>query len=117
MEPFRAFVDLALYRWLQQQTGTMEDDSDFKEWIRYFMASLQLCRIKLPEDKHSYKLMDAVDKSITTVATCFEDRFFEAQSLERLWVPRLEHHYWMQDVGEPIDDDLLETDESDTLAS
>lgn len=105
MEPFRSFVDLLFYEWKQAQE--LEDEEErFKDWVRFLMNSLRECRIKHPEDKHSYKLMDAVDCLVRTVATCFESRHFQNRNLDSLWLPRLEDHYWFKpEAGEPNDED------------
>ncbi len=105
MEPFRSFVDLLFYEWMQEQD--LEDEEEqFKDWVRFLMNSLRECRIKHPEDKHSYKLMDAVDCMVRGVASCFETKRFQSQSLDALWLPRLEAHYWLKaEAGEPDDED------------
>jgi CRISPR-associated protein Cas1 len=113
MEPFRSFIDLFLARWMHSLENVPNDD-DFRDWTRYLMNGLQCCRIKIPEDKHSRKLVDAVDKSVASVASCFESRNFEARCIEKLWLPKLEHHYWWNDaVGEPDEG----TDEEETAVS
>jgi CRISPR-associated protein Cas1 len=105
MEPFRSFVDLLFYEWMQEPKPEDEEEQ-FKDWVRYLMNSLRECRIKHPEDKHSYKLMDAVDSLVRSVATCFESNHFQSGNTDRLWLPRLEEHYWLKaENGEPDDED------------
>lgn len=109
MEPFRSFVDLLFYEWIHEQT--LEDEEEqFKDWIRFLMNSLRECRLKHSEDKHSYKLMDAIDCLVRSVATCFESKHFQNQNLDVLWLPRLEEHYWLKsEAGEPDDEDKENT--------
>jgi CRISPR-associated protein Cas1 len=105
MEPFRSFIDLLFYEWMQENPSDEEDEAQFKSWIYFLMNSLRECRIKHSEDKHSYKLMDAVDCFVRSIATCFETRHFKNRELEPLWLPRLEEHYWLKaEAGEPGDD-------------
>lgn len=97
MEPYRPFVDYALYEWLQTLQGEEPEEQDFKEWIRFLMKSLRLCRVKMLELKRSFKIMDAVDKSIARIATCFETQYYKSGNLEKLWLPNLEHRYRLND--------------------
>lgn len=105
VEPFRSFVDLLFYEWTQQQIPG-DEDAQFKDWVRFLMNSLRECRIKHSEDKHSYKLMDAVDRLVRSVASSFESRYFQSQNMEKLWLPQLEKHYWLKaEAGESEDED------------
>lgn len=114
VEPFRAFIDLFLAKWVHEQEGPYSDD-DFSDWIRYLMNALLHCRIKIPEDKHSFKLMDAIDRHVRSVATCFDGKFFPEADFSPLWLPRLEHHYWhYPSIGELLEGDV---DNEDTAVS
>jgi CRISPR-associated protein Cas1 len=105
VEPFRAFVDLFLAKWVHdRELERSYTDQDFSDWIRYLMSALRHCRIKIPEDKHSYKLMDAVDRHVRSVAACFENAHFLKPNFTFLWLPKLAHHYWHNPLlGEPED--------------
>lgn len=104
MEPFRSFVELALIEWMDEQQSEASTDEDFKNWVRFLMESLHRIRIKPHEEKHSRKLMDAIDKCVASVASCFESADFEHPSVEKLWVPNIAHHYWLK-TGESVTDD------------
>lgn len=104
MEPFRPFVDMFLAYWMEECVSE-PSESDFQSWIRYLMDSLRCCRIKLPENRHSHKLMDAIDHFVRSFATCFEDKYFEKQDVTKLWLPRLEHYYWHRQATEEAEDE------------
>lgn len=98
MEPFRSFIDLLFYEWTHQRNQDVKESNEsllFQEWIRFLMAHLRECRIKHPEDKHSYKLMDAVDRLVRSVATALI-QVQQEDATEQLWIPRLSCHYWLK---------------------
>lgn len=96
MEPLRGFVDLLLARWRKEYAGTGDSDNDFQNWIRFLMDGLRCCRIADAEKAYSYKLMDAVDTMVRSVAACFEEPGFSLRSFDKLWLPDVRHHYWHQ---------------------
>ncbi|MEB3286027.1 MAG: type II CRISPR-associated endonuclease Cas1 [Vampirovibrionales bacterium] len=101
MEPFRPFVDLFLAKWMTQVCAQPLDADDvraFTEWVHYLMEALRQCRIKLPEKKYSYKLMDAIDQHVRSVASCFENKEQDPQPSKKLWLPELAHCYWYLDI-------------------
>ncbi len=113
MEPFRAFIDLFLAKWCASRKVVPNTDDDFRDWVQYLMQALRHCRVKHPEDKHSHKLMDAVDIQVRSVATCFENRFFNIKDTSSLWLPKLIHHYW-QELSVDISD--IEEDDETNIA-
>lgn len=108
MESFRSFVDLLFYEWTQQRCSCLEDNNDetlqFQDWVRFLMVSLRECRIKHDEDKHSYKLMDAIDHLVRSLATTLMQGDKEGIS-EQLWLPRLNCHYWLKSPQEDDGDE------------
>lgn len=113
VEPFRSFVDLFLARWISQ--NSQRTDDDFENWVRYFMSALRDCRIKIPANKHSYKLLDSIDAHVRSVATCFENQYFESENLEKLWLPELKYHYWHDPKN--IESDLDEEEDEAAFSS
>jgi len=103
MEPYRPFIDLILAEWIMDMKWDYDGEEDWRLWVQFLMNSLRQCRIKHPEDKHSHKLLDAIDKTVRGLATCYEDEAFYKQDNSKLWLPRLEAHYWLREGG--IDDD------------
>ncbi len=114
MEPFRSFIDLIFYEWTQQApviARQADEDASFLTWIQFLMNSLRECRLKHPEDRHSYKLMDAVDRLVRSVATALSET--GEPSMKALWLPRLQMHYWWKSSGEEDDD----TDEENAISA
>jgi CRISPR-associated endonuclease Cas1 subtype II len=107
LEPFRSFVELILAKWSAE---TQFLDSDFTEWVRFLMESLRTCRIKMPQDKHSRKLMDAIDHYVRCFSACYEDKHFTNDDITPLWLPDLKYHYWLMDdqADEPDDEEVTQ---------
>jgi CRISPR-associated protein Cas1 len=106
MEPFRSFIDLLFSEWTQQKALNIElsgEEAQFQAWICFLMNSFRECRIKHLEDKHSYKLMDAVDRLVRSVATVLSQA--EDADPALLWLPRLSSHYWLTSTDEVTEDD------------
>lgn len=86
MEPFRAFIDLILFKFSRENTYEFEEE-DFKSWIKYLSENLRICRLKYKEQ--SYKLMDFVDVYIESLANCYEK-----MNVENLYLPQITDSYF-----------------------
>jgi CRISP-associated protein Cas1 len=95
MEPLRAFVEMFLAQFFQQfEEPTQinwEEDAIFNEWIVYLMKGFRECRIRDQQRKHTYKLMDAIEQYISSVASAFE-----ALDTQKVWLPSIKQHYWQR---------------------
>ncbi len=69
MEPFRAFIDLILFKFANDKPYEFEEE-DFKSWTKYLSENLRICRLK--HKKQSYKLMDIIDIYIESLVNCYE---------------------------------------------
>lgn len=76
MEPFRPIVDLMLAEFM------IGDDVSFRLWARKVGAELRERRIQ--HERHSMKLMDAIDASASSMA-----RSYAENSAKSFWVPTL----------------------------
>ncbi len=76
MEPMRAFIEKALYDFMQDEENTMQ------LWQRFCAQSWQ--NIEVRHKKYSLKLIDAVDLYIESVVRCFAQN-----NIQSLWVPKL----------------------------
>jgi CRISPR-associated protein Cas1 len=76
MEPYRPFVDAMLAEFM---SGSQISD---EKWARYIAAQLREQRVH--HERFSLKLMDALDKSASTLARCYANGCAES-----LWVPVL----------------------------
>ena len=76
MEPIRAFIEKALYDFMQSPENTMQ------EWQRFCAQSWQGIEVQYKEC--SLKLIDAVDFYVASVARCFAQK-----SMQCLWIPSL----------------------------
>ena len=74
MEPYRPFVDCLLAEFMTSADITEE------KWARFIGGKLRDHRVH--HDRFSLKLMDALDKSASTLARCYSDL-----SADPLWVP------------------------------
>lgn len=74
MEPYRPFVDCLLAEFMVSEEITEE------KWARFVGGKLRDHRVH--HERFSLKLMDALDKSASTLARCYAD-----MSAEPLWVP------------------------------
>lgn len=92
LEPFRAFVEHLLWLFVQDnpqpEDQLAENRVYFQQWITFMMTHLRTLRIKRPQDKHSYKLMDSVDRCVRSVAACYEQG-----AAGVLWLPDLRYAY------------------------
>jgi CRISPR-associated endonuclease Cas1 len=115
MEPMRSFVDWLFYQWSHQQDKTVDEkETDeeelFKTWIHFLMNGLREYRVKHKEDKHSYKLMDVVDKLVRSIATCFEKQDSSGSVLDDLlWLPSLACCYRFKELDEAVEEDSENT--------
>ncbi len=78
MEPLRAFIDKALYDFLQEEEGA----DNMKAWSKFCARSWQ--KIKVEHKEFSLRLIDAIDYYISSVA-----RAFAHKDRGLLWVPRI----------------------------
>ena len=102
-EPFRGFVEYLLAEFILNQLGdidNLDDETRFKEWIMFLTQSLRDLRVKIEAEKHSFKLMDAVDKYVNSVARCFEHL-----TVDKLWLPSLQNAYWFNTNSNELDSD------------
>jgi len=76
MEPYRPVVDMILAEFLAG-----EEISE-QAWCRRIGTDLRDRRVR--HSRYSLKLMDAVDKSASSLARCYSH-----SSVEPLWIPRL----------------------------
>ncbi len=97
MEPFRPFVDYILYYWTKVSLEYEKTDEkrQWNSWVVFLMNSLRNCRIKKLEEKHSHKLVDAIDISITSIANTFSRYSLDEASVSKLWLPDFHDHYWV----------------------
>jgi CRISP-associated protein Cas1 len=76
MEPYRLFVDQML-----AEFATFADTSE-DAWCRYVGGQLHARRVS--HQRYTLKLVDAIDKTASTLAQCYT-----AKSASLLWIPRL----------------------------
>ena len=78
IEPFRAFVDYALYKY-----NLTTNTPNLREWSRFFGKYLKDMRVK--KGCASLKLIDATDTLCESLANAYRQK-----KAELLWVPKLE---------------------------
>ena len=78
IEPFRAFVDYALYKY-----NLTTNTPNLREWSRFFGKYLKDMRVK--KGCTSLKLIDATDTLCESLANAYRQK-----KAELLWVPKLE---------------------------
>ncbi len=76
MEPFRPFVDNMLAAFMKKPEISLE------AWARHVGAELRDQRVH--HDRYSLKLLDAIDKSASSLANCYRDL-----TAAPLWIPAL----------------------------
>lgn len=77
MEPFRAFVDFALYKYMLANT-----EANMRSWYVYFGRFLSAMRVR--KGVNSVKLLDAPDILCRSLANVYRNK-----KADDLWVPRL----------------------------
>lgn len=86
MEPLRGFVDYILYKFFMENFEDFKSEN-FDAWIKFLGKSLKNFRINY-QDK-SYKLMDAVDIYINSIAQAYVN-----MDENKVWIPALDTIYF-----------------------
>lgn len=81
MEPYRAIVDMLLYRFLLQKSF-----ADMNGWTRYIGS--QLREFRIARKGASLKLMDSLDVLASSLANCYKEK-----SAKGLWLPYINPDY------------------------
>lgn len=80
IEPLRSFVDYQLYTYLTSRNG---EKPELKEWALFSQGCWD--NIEVIRDKSRFKLIDAVDMYVNSLANCFQTK-----DVESVWLPELQ---------------------------
>lgn len=95
MEPYRPFVDYILFYWTKVSLDydKSDDDIQWKSWVGFLMNSLRNCRLKKNHEKHSRKLIDTIDISVSSISNIFKENNPDRLK-DQIWLPVFNCHYW-----------------------
>ena len=86
MEPLRPFCDVMVYAFLREYTNQdLEEDELFKKFVEFSHYMLNDITV-LTKQEEKYKLVDAVDLYLVSVAKVFEVGYSKS-----LWIPTIKN--------------------------
>jgi hypothetical protein len=86
MEPYRPVVDCLTAKFIEEWTD-LSNEPDIAIYGKFI--GLALREFRVPHNRYTLKLLDAIDFSVRSYATAFED-----QDPDKIWIPLITWDYY-----------------------